>query len=188
LPPDWVHSVLLTAAGSVIGAAAIAGSSCASLSVVSTGIRSPKTGVFFCLCLIRLHPLAAMAAAMRSVIRKCFGFGIVVLWIGSAWQGVDIDPEAASEVASSVAAALSNTFVLGDRGEQPARLLLLALLDQRHAGHFAGASEPWVAGLRQRLEPRDDLIGREAVKLQRGRADRRGVAIGLRQSVVGDDF
>src|SRR4029079_17055817 len=188
LPPDCVQSVFATGAGSVIGIAVVAASSCASLSVVRTGMRSPRTGVFFCLCLSTLQPLAASVAAIRKETRKCFGLVIVILWIrrGRHWSG--IDAEAAGNLDRAGAALIRNGLVLGDRGEQAAGFLLLALLDECHGGHFPGARKPRVSGLGQRLEPLDHLVRLDAVELERGLADQRGVAIRLGQAGVRTHF
>src|SRR5436190_11491683 len=188
LPPDWLHSAFVTAAWSDIGIAEVARSSCASLSVVSTGMRSPRTGVFFSLCLSTLHPLAAISAAIRIAVRKCFGLIIMVLWVRCGRRLTGIDAKAAGDLDGAGSAAFRSILVLGDRREQPACLLLLALLDHRYGGHLTGAGEPGIARLRQRFRPRDHVVGLEAVEFERGHADQRGVTVGLGQAVIRRNF
>src|SRR3982751_4548395 len=99
LPPDWVHSLFTTGAGRDIGSAAVAGSTCASLSVVRTAIRSPSTGVLELLPRFRmLQPLAAIAAAIRTATRKYFGLVILILLVHGVERGAGIDAEAAGDL------------------------------------------------------------------------------------------
>src|SRR5207247_6861391 len=73
LPPGWVQSGLATGAGSVIGSAAAAGSTSTSPSLVSTAMRSPRTGVLADLPFLNTPQLLAeSAAAIRMATRTCF--------------------------------------------------------------------------------------------------------------------
>src|SRR5206468_890903 len=72
VPPDWVQSVFCTGCGRLNGRAVVAGSMATSPSPVRTAIRWPSTGVLAFPFLKTPQPLAASAAAIRSVTEKYF--------------------------------------------------------------------------------------------------------------------
>src|SRR5690348_11708912 len=78
LPPDCVQPVLATGAGRLNGRACVAGSTSMSPSLVSTGMRSPSTGVLGPDPFLNTeHPLAAKAAAIMMAI--LIFFDLVIL-------------------------------------------------------------------------------------------------------------
>ena len=83
----------------------------------------------------------------------------------------------------------SGTWLVGgDLGEHLPGAIAVALGQHRHADHFARSSEEGLAGLCQRRKAGDHFVGLQLVIFGHRAADRRQVAIWLRQAVVGRDL
>src|SRR6185369_10421031 len=99
-----------------------------------------------------------------------------------------VDPEGTGDLNGARAELFRHLLVARHCSEEAARLGFLVLLDECHGSHLAGTSKPGAPRLGQRLKPRDDLLRLEGVELERGLADGRSVAIGLRKAIVGRDL
>src|SRR3954447_14814421 len=160
LPPDWLQSLLGLWAGSDIGRAAVSGSTVTSPSPVRTAIRCPRTGVLGPLPFFRIpQPLAASAPAIRIETRRNVALFIGVLLGLSLERSTGIDAKRASDLGGARFDGIGNGFVPGDGSKQLTGFLLAALLDHCQRGHLAGRAEPRLAGSREGLEARDNLLG-----------------------------
>src|SRR5258705_5928131 len=107
-----------------------------------------------------------------------------ILLRGLRYRVADVDAKRARHLNRAGTHLLGNLVILGDRREDLGGLGRLALLDQGHGGHLAGASEPRAVGLGERIEARDHLLRLERVEFERGLADQREIAERLRQTLV----
>src|SRR5437868_7663127 len=81
-------------------------------------------------------------------------------------RAADIDAEGSGELSGAITNGAGNAAIFGDGGEQLPGLGGLALLGKRQGGHLAGATEPGLAGLGERLKPRDQILRLKLVEFE----------------------
>ena len=138
--------------------------------VVSTAMRSPSTGVFVGLLCLK-H--AAAARGERGGNHHCDAEMLLCLVIvgptGPARRSAALasTPRVPAIWTERARGSDSGTLLsLAMAREQLACLGLLALLDQRHGGHFAGAAEPRHCRASPAAEPRDHLAAAGAGRIR----------------------
>ena len=122
-----------------------------------------------------LQPLAASAAAIMIGNANDLRIGHCrSYWAGAGERAAGVDAEGAGDLDGAGADGFGHALVLGDRGEQPARLVLLALLDHAPARSFRRRFRTTdCPGLANGCSRAITSSGLMLVEFQRGLADQR---------------